>query len=261
MACKILLLGGTTGAREIAEVLSACPQSETIASLAGVTTDRIPYPLPTRIGGFGGEDGLHHYLLENRIDLVVDATHPYAAQMSTNAYKATRRAGVPLIALNRPEWIAEPGDNWTHVRDFDAVVNRLKRLGARKVFLPLGRKEVARFEAAPRHNYLIRAIERTDQPLNLPNATYYRARPPFDKAGEIELMRRFGIELMIVKNSGGSATYAKILAARELGIPVWVIKRPHWPGTLHYKTVAETLAAIVETAHHLHDRELQERVA
>lgn len=247
---KILLLGGTTEAREISEVLAKCANSEAVMSLAGATSIPGAYPLPLRIGGFGGAEGLSRYLVENQIDLLVNATHPYANRMWQNAIDAARQAGVPLVIFHRPEWAPTAADRWSYARDVDAVVSKLRRVRARNVFLPLGRKELIKFEAVPKHRYLIRAIETFDPPLDLPHVTYVKARPPFDKVAEIALMKRHKIDLMVVKNSGGSASYAKMIAARELGIDTMVIRRPYMPGVQHCRNVAETLAAVIEALGH-----------
>jgi precorrin-6A/cobalt-precorrin-6A reductase len=247
---KILLLGGTTEAREIAEVLATRPSFEAVMSLAGATTIPGQYALPLRIGGFGGSEGLALFLRENKVDLLVNATHPYANQMWLNAIQASRLAQVPLVVFHRPEWVPTEADRWSYARDIGSAVSKLKRMRARNIFLPLGRKELVKFEAVPKHRYLIRAIEVFDPPLKLPHVTYLKARPPFDKAAEIALMKRHRIDLMIVKNSGGSASYAKMVAARELGIDTIVVRRPYAPGVQHCRNVAETLAAIVEALGH-----------
>lgn len=250
MRKKILLLGGTIGSRQIAEALSNTIDADAIVSLAGATTSRQDYALPMRIGGFGGVEGLRRYLVENRIDLLVDATHPYAAQMSRNAAAASSQAGVPLIVFDRPGWEPVEGDQWTPVRDIEAVLRRLDRLRPRNIFLPLGRKELPRFEAVPKHNYLIRSIEIFDPPLNLPHVSYIRTRPPYEKADEIDLMKRHRIDLMIVKNSGGTLIYGKMVAARELGIPILMIRRPETSHTAPCKSVAETVSAISDFLRH-----------
>lgn len=241
---KILLLGGTTEAREIAGQLAQIPNVEALVSLAGVTSNPGHYALPTRIGGFGGVEGLHRYLSDNRIDLLVVALHPYADRMWRNAVEAAKQAGVAMVVHHRAPWMPLEGDHWSLVHDIDAAVARLKRTRRSNVFLPLGRKEIAKFEAAPKHSYLVRAIETIDPPLDLPNVTVLQARPPFTKDAEIALMKERRIDLMIVKNSGGSANYAKIEAARELGVEVIVVRRPYMPGVPHQLTVAETMAAI-----------------
>jgi precorrin-6A/cobalt-precorrin-6A reductase len=192
-------------------------------SLAGRTTFPAAFPIPVRTGGFGGAEGLASFLRENGFDLIINATHPYATQMWRNAIDAARLADVPLVAFHRPPWTPTTADKWTQVDGVARAITVLGRRKARNVFLPLGHKELIKFEAVPRHRYLIRAIETFDPPLNLPKASYLKARPPFDKASEIELLKKHSIDVMIVKNSGGSASYAKIVAARELGIEVIVI--------------------------------------
>lgn len=251
---NILLLGGTTEAREIAEMLAQCPNMNATLSLAGATTVPGRYALPTRVGGFGGIEGLRSYLIDKRINLLVNATHPYADRMWVNAITAAEQAGVPLVVFHRPEWTPVEGDCWSYSNNVDAAVKKLRRMRVRKVFLPLGRKELAKFEAAPKHRYLIRAIEAFETPLKLPNATYLKARPPFTKAAEIALMRKHEIDLMIIKNSGGSATYAKIAAARELGIETIVIRRPHEADVPHCRTVAQTMSSIAEQLGHVKKR-------
>jgi precorrin-6A/cobalt-precorrin-6A reductase len=242
---KILLLGGTTEAREIAEVLATCTEADSLMSLAGRTTFPAKFPIPVRIGGFGGAEGLASFLRANAFDLLLNATHPYADRMWNNAIDAAKLADVPLVAFHRPAWAPAAGDKWSEVDGVAGAIAVLGRRKARNVFLPLGHKELVKFEAVPRHRYLIRAIETFDPPLKLPRASYIKARPPFDKASEIELLKKHEIEVMIVKNSGGSASYAMIVAARELGIEVIVINRPFVPDIAHAKNVAEVVQAAV----------------
>lgn len=243
---KILLLGGTTEAREIADVLASYAETDSLMSLAGRTTFPAAFSIPVRIGGFGGVDGLAAFLRDNAFDLLINATHPYATQMWGNAIAAAKKAEVPLVLFHRPAWERTAGDVWTEV---DSVADAIAVLGKRRrrnVFLPLGRKELVSFEAVPKHRYLIRAIETFDPPLNLPNATYLKARPPFDKASEIALLKKHAIDVMIVKNSGGSASYAKIIAARELGIEVIVVRRPFVPEMKCARNVADVVRAVVQ---------------
>lgn len=242
---RILLLGGTTEARAIAEVLAGRQDCETVMSLAGRTTFPASYRVPVRVGGFGGVDGLARHLREGGFDLLINATHPYASQMWVNAIEGTRKAGVPLIAIHRPAWSPQKGDKWIHAESIADAIAMLGRRRSRNVFLPLGRKDLVQFEAVPKHRYLVRAIEIFEPPLKLPNAIYLKARPPFAKADEIALMKKHEIELMIVKNSGGSASHAKLVAARELGIQVIVVARPFVPDIAYCKNVAEVLSATV----------------
>jgi precorrin-6A/cobalt-precorrin-6A reductase len=222
---RILILGGTSEARQLAERLARRGDLDVTLSLAGRTGRPAPQPVPVLSGGFGGAEGLAAHLAEKGVAILVDATHPYAARISANAAAAAAAARVPILALRRPAWQPVKGDRWIMV---DGAAEAATALGEapRRVFLALGRKEVAAFEAAPRHHYVIRSVDRIEPPLALPQAAYVVARGPFPEAGEIRLLRTHGIETIVCKNSGGPATYAKLAAARSLGIPVIMLKRP-----------------------------------
>ncbi|TIY01978.1 MAG: cobalt-precorrin-6A reductase, partial [Mesorhizobium sp.] len=168
-------------------------------SLAGRTENPVAQDVPTRTGGFGGADGLAAYLRENQIDLLIDATHPYAAQISANATEAAHEAGVPIIALRRPGWEPAEGDRWTLV---DSVASAVTALGSapRHVFLALGRQEVAAYEAAPQHHYLIRSVDPVEPRLAVPDATYLLARGPFREADERALLLEHRIDVVVSKN-------------------------------------------------------------
>ena len=210
-------------------------------SLAGRTAAPAPQPVPVRSGGFGGAEGLARYLRDARIDALIDATHPYAAAISANAAQAAHAAHVPLIALRRRPWPQFPGDAWIEV---ETVEDAMKAVGdtARRVFLALGRKELQPFAAAPQHTYLIRSVDPVDPPLAVPHATYIAARGPFSEAEDRALLERHHIEIIVAKNSGGESTYGKIAAARRLGIPVIMLKRPALPAAESVETVDEVLA-------------------
>lgn len=241
---RILILGGTTEARQLAGKLVARADLEVTLSLAGRTERPVAQGVPIRTGGFGGADGLAAYLRETYIDLLVDATHPYAAQISANAAAAAHGAGVPIVALRRRGWEPAEGDRWTLV---DGVTSAVTALGSarRRVFLALGRQEVAAFEAAPQHHYLIRSVDPVEPRLAVPDATYLLARGPFREADERALLLQHRIDVVVSKNSGGEATYAKIAAARALGIEVVMIRRPALPDVPSAETV-EALAAMVD---------------
>ncbi len=198
-------------------------------------------PVPVRVGGFGGADGLADYLSAERVHALIDATHPYAAIISANAARAAQSTGVPLLALRRPPWIPIAGDRWIEVEDIPAAV---AAVGAapRRVFLALGRKELAPFTAAPQHHYLVRSVDPVDPPLAVPYATYVTARGPFAEAAERALLGVHAIEVVIAKNSGGTATYGKIAAARSLGLPVIMPSRPPLPAVTAVETIEEALA-------------------
>ncbi|MBC6404482.1 MAG: cobalt-precorrin-6A reductase [Rhodospirillales bacterium] len=236
---KLLLLGGTAEGSGLARLLAGRPQFQATLSLAGRTERPATNPLLQRTGGFGGVIGLCSYLFENKIDVLIDATHPYAAQMSRNAAMASRRLSLPLLALRRPPWQAQAGDRWQTVADAAAAAEALGT-APRRVFLAMGRLEVAAFAAAPQHDYLLRSVDRPG-PLPLPRLRIVTARGPFAEAEEEQLLRQERIEVIVSKNSGGTATYGKIAAARRLGLPVILLQRPILP---EVESVATPAAAI-----------------
>lgn len=225
---RVLILGGTTEARQLAARLAARAEFSATLSLAGRTTAPAPQPVPLRIGGFGGAAGLAGYLAAEGIDMLVDATHPHAAQISANAVRAAARAGCPLLVLERPAWTAVAGDHWIEAATAAQAVRMLGE-APRAVFLALGRQEIAPFAAAPQHRYLVRSVDPVEPPLAVPHATYITARGPFAEAEERELLLHHGIAAIVAKNSGGAASYGKIAAARGLAIPVVMIRRPQPP--------------------------------
>lgn len=238
---KILILGGTTEARQLAGALDSRGDAEIILSLAGRTAAPRAQGVPTRIGGFGGADGLSRFIEAEKIGMLIDATHPYADQISLNADQAARETGLPFLALRRPPWTAVPGDTWTEVATVAEAATALGQNPAR-VFLALGRKDIAPFESAPHHAYLVRSVDPIDPPLAVPNAVYVTARGPFSEAGDRLLLQQHGIEFIVSKNSGGEASYGKIAAARALDIPVVMIQRPALPEAPSAATVGEALA-------------------
>lgn len=228
MPIRVLILGGTTEASALARLLADDTRFQATLSLAGRTSTPRPQPLPTRVGGFGGTTGLLAHLVGERIEAVIDATHPYAARMSAHAVEACRRAGVPLASLVRAPWQAVPGDCWQSVPDAEAAAQAIGE-APRRVFLSLGRQELHCFAAAPQHRYLARLIEPPEQTTLPPCLRLIQARGPFDLEAERQLLVGEGIETMVSKNAGGGATYAKIEAARALGLPVIMIARPDKP--------------------------------
>jgi precorrin-6A/cobalt-precorrin-6A reductase len=237
---RVLILGGTTEARQLAGRLATRAGVHAMLSLAGRTAAPAAQPVPVRIGGFGGAEGLAAYLRHENIDALVDATHPYAAVISANAAAAASQAGVALVALRRPGWTPAAGDCWTEV---DRMADAVPALGdaPRRVFLTLGRKELAPFEAAPQHRYLVRSVDPVDPPLAVPHAVYLTARGPFPEAGERTLLEAHGVEIIVAKNSGGAATYGKIAAARALRLRVIMLRRPALPEVAAVETVDEAL--------------------
>lgn len=221
---RILILGGTSEAWELSALLTDRPDVVAITSLAGrVSQPRLPKGL-TRVGGFGGVDGLISYLKLEHIAVVIDATHPFAVRISGNVEIACSRLGLRLIRLGRPPWTRTEDDLWHEVPNFKTAALLVDRPGSR-VFLSLGRQELPVFADCTRATYLIRAIEKPLAPLP-PHHNLILERGPFDLGHEIRLLWEHSIDVLVSKNSGGSATYSKIEAARMLAIPAVIIARP-----------------------------------
>ncbi len=238
---RVLILGGTAEARTIAQSLQARSGFEVTSSLAG----RLDKPqLPSgdvRIGGFDGAAGLTRYLRSERIDLVVDATHPFAATMTTHAIEAAPAAGCRLVVLRRPGWTETDGDNWIRVPDIKAAAEQVAGRPPGTVFLTTGRRDLAAFAGDSRHDFLIRSVEQPTAPLP-PRATVILARGPFSFEGETALLRDHEVCLLVTKDTGGALTAAKLAAARAADIPVIVIDRPALPqAPLVVETVDEVL--------------------
>lgn len=216
-------------------------------SYAGRTTQPIAQPLPTRVGGFGGPAGLADFLRQQHVTHVIDATHPFAAQMSHHAIEACAQNGVPLLALQRPAWRAEPGDHWHCVPDFDAALNALPATPSR-IFLAIGRQHVQPFLQRTPHWYLLRVVE---PGLEVPpqRGAVVVQRGPYTLEGDLALLRTHRIEWVVAKNSGGQGGQAKLLAARALGLPVLLIERPALPPRPIAETVAEALRWLGLPAH------------
>jgi precorrin-6A/cobalt-precorrin-6A reductase len=238
---RILILGGTAEARQLAGRLAGRAGLEITLSLAGRTATPAAQPVPVRVGGFGGADGLTKYLVAERIDALIDATHPYASVISANAVAAARRSGVPSIALRRPPWLAVAGDRWVVVSDVGEAVRAIGQT-PRRVFVALGRNELAPFRYAPQHYYLIRSVDPVEPPLPLPHVGYVIGRGPFSEADDHALMTEHRIEVVVAKNSGGTATYGKIAAARMLGIDVIMLRRPAAPDAAAVETIEDAIA-------------------
>ncbi|MBV8664296.1 MAG: cobalt-precorrin-6A reductase [Hyphomicrobiales bacterium] len=222
---RLLILGGTTEASQLARALAERPDIAATLSLAGRTQSPLAPPIPYRVGGFGGIEGLRAYLRSERIDAVVDATHPFAAQMSLNAEAACRLEGAPLVVFTRPAWVRQPGDVWTEVERVEDAVAALGD-APRNVFLTQGRLQLGAFRAAPQHLYVVRAIDPPEAIAALPRHRLILARGPFRLEDELALLREQAIDILVTKNSGGAATYPKIEAARRLGVKVVMLERP-----------------------------------
>jgi precorrin-6A/cobalt-precorrin-6A reductase len=222
---RVLILGGSTEASALARLVAGREEIEAVFSLAGRTQNPAPLPIPLRVGGFGGIEGLIDYLGRERIDAVIDATHPFAAQMSHHAEAACRAHRLPRLVLTRTPWTAVEGDRWIEIADAAQAAQALGSV-PRRVFLTVGRLSLPAFAIAPQHRYVVRAIEEPEGLAALPNHRLILTRPPFRIEDEVRLMREEKIDTLVSKNSGGEASYAKIAAARELGLPVVMINRP-----------------------------------
>jgi precorrin-6A/cobalt-precorrin-6A reductase len=238
---RLLILGGTGEARELGERLAGRADLAVTISLAGRTARPATQAVAVRVGGFGGAAGLAAYLRAQRIDALIDATHPFAVTMSAHAAEAAAAASIALMALRRPPWQPIAGDRWLNVADRDAAVAAMGAI-PRRLFLALGRQDLAPFERAPQHDYLVRSVDPVVPALALPRVTYVCARGPFDEADDTALLRAHRIDAVVTKNSGGAATYSKIAAARNLGLEVIMIARPAAPAVPTVETVAEAIA-------------------
>ncbi|WP_426425018.1 cobalt-precorrin-6A reductase [Bradyrhizobium genosp. A] len=235
---RALILGGIADASLLAAEIARAG-IDAVYSYGGRTRTPADQPLPTRIGGFGGASGLADYARREGITHVIDATHPFAAEMSRNAVEACAETGTPLIALERAPWTRAQGDNWIDVGDVNAAVAALPEAPAR-VFLAIGRQHIAPFAVRPQHTYTLRFVDLPEAPPPFA-AELIVSRGPFTLDGELEMMRTRGIAWIVARNSGGDGARAKIDAARMLGLPVIMISRPRLPERLRVESVTEVM--------------------
>ncbi|PWK74849.1 precorrin-6A/cobalt-precorrin-6A reductase [Streptomyces sp. CG 926] len=226
-ALHVLILGGTTEARRLAEALAGDPACRVTTSLAGRVASPVLPPGETRVGGFGGVEGLAAWIVVHDVTHVVDATHPFAERMSFHAAEAAALTGVPLLALRRPGWTPEPGDDWIFVESLEEAAERLPGLGSR-AFLTTGRMGLHTFAHLTDTWFLVRSVDPPAAPVP-PRLEVLLDRGPFSLDDERELIARHRIDVLVTKDSGGSATAPKLTAAREAGIPVLVVRRPAVP--------------------------------
>lgn len=224
MSLRVLLLAGTAEARAIAGGLAAMPGVAAQASLAGAVRAPAALPLPTRIGGFGGEDGFAEFLRAQRIAQVIDATHPFAHRISARSARVCEPLGTGYLQVLRPAWAPGPGDRWTPIATEEDAARHIPE-GA-TVFLATGRQTLDRFANLGGRRLICRQIDPPGAPFPYPGGEYLVGRPPFSVAGEAALFARLGVDWLVVKNAGGTASRAKLDAARALGLPVAMIDRP-----------------------------------
>lgn len=237
---KILILGGTAEARQLANQLMQAGH-EVITSLAGRTQDPILPKGGIRMGGFGGVPGLSAYLRAAHIELLVDATHPYAGLISVNAVAAADTSGIPLIRLMRPPWTSEAGEDWTILDSAQAAADALP--SDARVLLTTGHAGLSTYLERYDCQFFVRLIEAPDFALPR-HAELLQTRPPYTSASEVALMRRHEISHLISKNSGGGQTSAKLEAARQLGVKVFMLARPIYGPAREVDSVEAALAAI-----------------
>ena len=233
-----LILGGIADASLLAAEIARAG-IDAVYSYGGRTRTPADQPLPTRIGGFGGASGLADYIRREGITHVIDATHPFAAEMSRNAIEACAETGTALIAMERAPWSKAPGDIWIEVGDVSAAAAALPGTPA-QVFLAIGRQHIAPFAAKQQHSYTLRFVDPPEAPLPFA-ADVIVSRGPFTLDGELDMMRARGINWIVARNSGGDGARAKIDAARLLGLPVVMISRPKLPERLRVESVAEVM--------------------
>jgi len=245
MKKRLLILGGTGDAAELAVRASQIADLEVITSLAGCTKQpSTPKTGTVRIGGFGGAAGLAAYLLDRAIDLLIDATHPFAARISFNA-AAAAQCQVPHLMLVRPAWEAVEGDRWIEVENHPAAARALSGQFQR-VFLTIGRQELAAFAGLDSIWCLMRAIDPPALNTPVPKGKLLLDRGPFTLENERKLLLEYQIDTIVSKNSGGDATYAKIVAARQLGIPVVMVRRPPIPDVEQVADVAGAFSWLIQ---------------
>ncbi|KRP89009.1 cobalt-precorrin-6X reductase [Bradyrhizobium yuanmingense] len=235
---RALILGGTADASLLAAEIARAG-IDSVYSYGGRTRAPADQPLPTRIGGFGGVSGLADYIRREGITHVIDATHPFAAEMSRNAVEACAETGTPLIALERAPWTKAPGDAWIETRDVNAAVAALPDAPA-NVFLAIGRQHIAPFATKPQHAYTLRFVDPPEAALPFA-ADVIVSRGPFTLEGELEMLRVRGIACIVARNSGGDGARAKIDAARMLGLPVIMISRPQLPERPRVESVTDVM--------------------
>ncbi len=247
---RLLILGGTGDAAKLATQAAQLRGVEVITSLAGRTRRPVTPSGMVRIGGFGGDAGLVDYMREQHIDLLIDATHPFAAQISFHAATAAHVCGLPHLLLVRPPWEPVEGDRWIEVESIAAAVSVLPSV-AQRVLLTTGRQDLAAFAPLKDLWFLMRMIDPPTLDTPVPPGTLVLERGPFTLEDERELLKTYAIGVIVSKNSGGDATYAKIRAARELALPVVMVQRPLMPVG---EQVADVRAAFEWLVRYLHER-------
>ncbi|MEM6276244.1 MAG: cobalt-precorrin-6A reductase [Pseudomonadota bacterium] len=236
---KVLLLAGTREARDVAAWLHA-EDVPSIASFAGVTREPELPAIETRLGGFGGRDAFAAYLVEHQITHILDATHPFAAAMSARAHAVGTEQWIAYCQLLRPPWEPQHGDRWTPLAREEDAASHIEEDA--RVFLATGRQTLSRFAGMGGRYLICRQIDPPDRPFPFPNGEYLVGRPPFSVADEVALFRKLRVDWLIVKNAGGRMSATKLIAARQLSVPVAMIERPTQPPGEKVSTVEEAIS-------------------
>ncbi|MCG5494960.1 cobalt-precorrin-6A reductase [Ectothiorhodospira variabilis] len=239
---KLLILGGTGEAMELARALEDDARYDPVYSVAGRTSNpRLP-DLRCRTGGFGGVPGLVEWIRAEGTHIIIDATHPFAARISANAAAAADQAGCKLLALRRPAWTPEPEDHWRSVPHMAAAAQALGET-PKRVLLTIGQLELAAFCQAPQHHYITRSVELPE--TRPPHCLCLTQRGPFQLEDELTLLSEHHIDTLVTKNSGGEATQAKLQAARQCGVEVIMVERPAVPRANHETATPQAALALL----------------
>jgi precorrin-6A/cobalt-precorrin-6A reductase len=240
MSARILLLAGTSEARQLAGKLAQMPKLKVTGSFAGATRAPLALDVDTRVGGFGGAEGLADYLNCSGTDIVIDATHPFATNITAHAAQACRKTGVAHVILQRPGWQAQAGDRWHFVDQLEQAAALIP--GGAVVFLGTGRQSLHSFANLADHRLICRQIDPPEGVFPYPDGRFQVGRPPFSVADEIAFFKAEAIDWLVVKNSGGAASRSKLDAARALGLPVVLQRRPVLPSAEKVETVEACLS-------------------
>jgi precorrin-6A/cobalt-precorrin-6A reductase len=244
----VLVLGGTGEARALAAALDGTEGVRVVSTLAGrIANPRLPVG-EVRVGGFGGAKGLAAYIREERIDAIVDATHPFAERVSWSAFEACTQTATRLLRLERPPFRRDPAIDWREVASLDEAAALLPQAG-RRVFLTTGRQGLAAFAHVVAAFFLVRCVDAPDPDALPPDHEVLLDRGPFTLDGELALIDRHALDVLVTKDSGGEMTQAKLDAARDRGLPAIVVARPPRPASDTVQTVEEALAWLGEHAH------------
>ena len=238
---RLLLLAGTSEARQISSALARESRLIPIVSLARAERRPVPYGgLPTRIGGWGGEAPFSEWLERERIDAILDATHPFAVRMSHRAADVAAAKGIDYIQFQRPPWLPQEGDTWTFLNSEEDAARHIPPEST--VFVATGRGSVQSLAGLDRHDLLVRVTGAPGEPFPFTRGRFVPGRPPFSVADEVALFERLGVDWLLTRNSGGTGSRAKVDAARHLGLPVAMVRRPFQPQAAKVETIAEALA-------------------